>query len=212
MSVVRSRIIPSRYTSALRVGVLWTLLAATLSVAAAAGSSPLADPLPTANVRPMSDVAPVCVGDIVDVDIHAEKVIALEGFRYRLEFDPGQLEAVDANLGQPGWQIRPGSLLKDRTSYLSNASVDQVSGVITHTYSIISGLPVYGTGSIARLPFRVKRAGTTSLEFDSTFPNTLVARVPGEPKGEQPANWLSGQLVALNCQRVYVPVLLKEAH
>lgn len=213
MSVVRSRTSSRRYPPALPLGILCALLAATLvSGVAAAGPAPQADPLPTANVRPMLDVALVCVGDVIDVGIHAEKVIALEGFRYRLEFDPTQLEAVDANPDQPGWQIAPGGLLEDRTSYLSNVSVDQVTGVITHTYSIVSGLPVYGTGSIARIAFRAKRSGSAIISFDPTFANALVARVPGEPKGEQPANWNSGEIYASDCLRVYLPVVLKEAH
>jgi LysM repeat protein len=119
-------------------------------------------------VRVVPTSSSVHVGDIVLVEVQVQNVNDLFGPELHISFDPNVLEVLDANAGQAGVQIGHGDFLSPDVE-----AVNDVSGGTIH-YAI-SQLPpnqgVNGSGTLARITFKGKAEGTSSV----TLQNVILA-------------------------------------
>ena len=106
----------------------------------------------------------VAVGATTTVDIKIENAEGLYGAGVHLTFNPSLLEVVDAEPGVSGVQIQAGTFLSP--DFVGEHAVDQAAGKID--FAIAQAPPheaVSGSGVLARVTFKGKVAGTSSINF-----------------------------------------------
>jgi LysM repeat protein len=124
----------------------------------------------------------VAVGATTTVDIRVENVTGLYGAEVHLTFDPAVVEVVDANAGEDGVQIQPGTLLSP--DFTAENAVDHVNGRIDFAIAQMAPHePVSGSGVLATITLRGKAAGTSALSFSTTLPTlpVILSDRDGEP-------------------------------
>jgi len=92
---------------------------------------------------------------------------------YYLNYDPSLLEVQDADSGQAGVQINPGSLFSNTVSN----SVDTTNGKIDFSQTSSGGNYFNGTGTVANITFKVLSQGTANITFDFTLGTTTDTNV-----------------------------------
>jgi hypothetical protein len=104
------------------------------------------------------------VGEQFTVDIRLDNIQTLYGAQVDLSFDPNILEVVDAYDFLPGLQIEDGDfLIPDVT--IRNGANNQ-AGTIQYAISRQGAKPgVSGSGTLARITFRGRGDGSSSLNF-----------------------------------------------
>lgn len=115
----------------------------------------------------------VNVGATTVVEVRVENVQNLFGAEVRISFDATKLEVVDADASQTGVQIEPGPFPPGNKTIPPSGNVaDNTNGTITYAFSLLAtgGTPTPGSGSgtLMRITFRGKAAGTSPLTFTST--------------------------------------------
>ncbi len=108
------------------------------------------------------------------VDVLVGEAPLIYGADVRVRFDPGALEVVDADRGSSGVQIEPGSFLDPRRSFSLLHAVDNQAGSVSFASTLVNPAPaVQGAGTLARLTFRAKRAGSTTVAIEKGELGTL---------------------------------------
>jgi len=90
-----------------------------------------------------------------------------------LNYDPSLLEVQDADTGQAGIQISPGTLYSNTPLN----SVDSVNGLIDFSQTTAGGSTYNGSGVLATITFKVLSQGTANVTFDFTSGETTDTNV-----------------------------------
>ena len=103
-------------------------------------------------------------GESVTLQIVVADVQGLYGLDVRLDFDPAQVEVLDADPEKEGVQIQPGDFLFP--DFVARNQADNQAGTIWFAITQLNPHEaVSGTGAVASITFRGKAAGTSSLSF-----------------------------------------------
>ncbi len=106
-------------------------------------------------------------GDTLTVEVIADNVTNLYGLELHLKYDPVMLAVQDAKNDQAGVQIEPGTLLPVSKGFVVMNQADDSQGAITYALTLLNPAPaVTGSGSIARITFKVLQNRPTSLNFE----------------------------------------------
>lgn len=108
--------------------------------------------------------------DTLVVDVMAENVTDLYGLELHLKYDPAILAAQDTKADQTGVQIEPGALLPVAQGFVVTNQANQSEGTITYALTLLNPAPaVSGSGSIARLTFKVLNNTPSTLSVDKAI-------------------------------------------
>lgn len=103
-------------------------------------------------------------GRTVQVQIMVNDVVNLYGADVRLSFDPVMLEVVD-DLPDPGINIQPVNTFLTNTWVVKN-EVDNAAGTVWYAVTQLNpATSKSGSGALATIHFKVKKAGTSALSF-----------------------------------------------
>lgn len=76
------------------------------------------------------------------------------------------LEVVDADKKQPGVQIEPGKFIDSNQSFILQHQVNNIAGTIDYALTLVNPAPpVKGNGALAKITFRAKAEGQTTLSI-----------------------------------------------
>jgi hypothetical protein len=120
---------------------------------------------PSATLRIMPQAVKIRVGEQVTVDLTIEKVSELYGAQIHLKFDPSVIKVIDADPGQEGVQIEPGTL--PIPDFVVLNAVDNQAGTIDYASTQLPpNKPGEGDGVIASVTFQAKKAAVSDIQFD----------------------------------------------
>jgi hypothetical protein len=105
-----------------------------------------------------SGVAP---GEILELDIHIDEAVELTGFELALAFDDSMLRFEDAELGE--------FLSSTGRSLVPLGPIAEGSGLRIGAAALPGKPAPSGSGSLARLRFRVLAAGSSSVQFSEAM-------------------------------------------
>jgi hypothetical protein len=163
-----------------RMAVSVTLIAVTLAMVASAGRALGTQVL----VVPASSV--VSPGEMVTIKIEVRDVVDLYGVDIGLTFDPANLEVQDAD-GDPGngVQIADGSFLDPAQGYPVENTADNTTGEVRYVLTLMAPAPpASGSGVLARITFRARSPGSSTLDFTSVLLVSYSAEaIPVVPSG-----------------------------
>jgi len=115
---------------------------------------------------------------IAITDILVQDVTNLYGAEVHLSFNPAVVEVVDSSPGRLGVQIQPGNLLSDFTYLIVQNRADNAAGTIDYgQYQYAPAPPVDGSGVLARITWRARANGLSTIQFAST----LLVKPDGQP-------------------------------
>ncbi|MFN8422992.1 MAG: hypothetical protein U0470_06235, partial [Anaerolineae bacterium] len=120
------------------------------------------------------------MGGLVDLEVRAHDLVNVYGMQSVFAFDPDVLQIVDVNPDVPGVQIAQGDLPDPDRAFFAENRVDQQSGQIFFTWTLLSGAPVNGSGVVARIRVRGRGPGSSPLAFSELMvsdPSALPLRV-----------------------------------
>jgi hypothetical protein len=140
----------------------WTLIAASL-IAVTGFTWQVAQPQTVLQVDPQE--LRINVGEEATVDLAIQQVSELYGIEVHLTFDPNVLQIVDADAGQEGVQIEPGTL--PVPDFVVQNIADNQQGTIDYASTQLPpNEPGEGDGVIARIRIKAARPGTSQLQLD----------------------------------------------
>lgn len=167
---------------------VWTRLAVLSLIGAALGIAAPAS-LSFASVSQQGGGATVSISppdetigcdETITLDVRLNNVQGLYGIDFRISYDPSIVEVVDANNGQPGVQIEPGTFpnVGGGAGLIQVNNVDTGSGVISYAATLINPSPPEpGTSGVAaQITFRGLSGGTTDIAFVSVMLSDQPAR------------------------------------
>lgn len=133
-----------------------------LVLALAVGGPILGQDMPVVQVVPASTT--VAVGQTVEILVNIESVSQLYSIELGLLFDANLLEVVDADPGMDGVQIAAGDFF--------NAGYEPFNGVVggrvEYVFTQINpSPPADGSGTLVKITFRGKAAGTSALTLET---------------------------------------------
>lgn len=146
--------------------VVGSLIAALLVAPGGAGSASAAGNAAMV-LRPSA--SEVAVGGEIVVQVDVQDVQSLYGFEAHLSFDPALLEVVDAAPAENGTQVELlNSFLKPQ--FVAQNQADNSSGTIDLAFTQLAPTaPASGSGTIARITFRGKAAGSAAVRVLSVI-------------------------------------------
>jgi len=107
-------------------------------------------------------------GQPVVVDIIAEGVSNLYGAELHLSFDPALVRLEDADPGQDGVQLTPGTLLSPDQGFVVANRADNQAGTAVFAVTLVNPAPpVDGNGVVARVAFVPLQPGALRLELEN---------------------------------------------
>jgi hypothetical protein len=127
-------------------------------------------------VVPASSV--VAPGEMVTIEVQVRDVVELYAMDIGLTFDPARLEVQDAD-GDPtnGVQIEPGDFLDPAQGFLVTRNADNITGEARYVLTLMApAQPKSGSGVLARITFRARSPGSSTLEL-----NALLVSFDSEP-------------------------------
>ena len=113
--------------------------------------------------------ASLALGGTLSLELRALDVTDLYGVEAHLAFDPAVLEVVDADAAAPGVQVElVGSFI--RPDFVAQNAADNSRGTIDIAFVQVNtedkpAVPATGSGTLARIEFRAKAAGTSAISF-----------------------------------------------
>ncbi len=138
--------------------LLFTLALSALSVSAQAESG--------GRLRPAASDSNLVVGREVTVDVLVEDAPLIYGVDVQVAFDPNLLEVVDADESQDGVQFEPGDFLDPEQSFVLQNHASNETGTIDYALALFNPAPpVQGDGLLARITFRAKATGQTTISI-----------------------------------------------
>jgi hypothetical protein len=148
---------------------------------ATAVPSPTSPSEQTALVLVHPSSAFVAVNGSLTLDIRIEHVVDLYAFDVEIAFDPARVEVVDAD-GNPenGVQLTFGEFLDVAQGFSIINSADNATGRAQALLSLMfPAQPVSGSGRLARITFRGKSPGVSSVRLSAvTLSNHRVQSIP----------------------------------
>ena len=109
----------------------------------------------------------VVAGQPVTVDVMAEGVTNLYGAEIHLRFDPAMVRLEDADPGQDGVQLTPGSLLQPAQGFVVANRADNQAGTAVFAVTLVNPAPpVEGSGVVARVTFVPLQPGALRFDLD----------------------------------------------
>ncbi len=153
-----------------------------LILALAVGGPISGQNMPVVQVVPMNTT--VAVGQTVDILVNIENVSQLYGVEMAVLFDANVIEVVDADSSKDGVQIAVGGLFNP--GFEDSNKV--IGGRVEYIFAQLNpSPPVDGSGTLIKITFRGKAAGTSAL--------TLETMLLSDPNGQRiPATLQSGSL------------------
>lgn len=143
--------------------IQWCTLVAMSLMAATGFTWGIVQPQTTLQVDPQA--LQIRVGEEATIDLAIEQAFELYGIEVHLTFDPGLLQVVDADAGQEGIQIEPGTLpIPDFV--VQNAANNQAGTIDYASTQLPPNKPSEGSGLIARIRLKALKPGTSQLRFD----------------------------------------------
>ncbi len=124
-----------------------------------------------------STVAP---GEVVAIEIQVRDVVDLYGVDVTLTFDAARLEVEDAD-GDPGngVQIEPGDFLDPAQGYLVTNEADNATGQVRYVFALMApAAPASGSGVLARITFRARSPGSSTLDVNALLVNFDAQSIP----------------------------------
>jgi len=108
---------------------------------------------------------------MVSVSIQVEDVTNLFGLDLAVTFDVARLEALDGDgNAENGVQFIPGDLLDVSQGFAVRDVVDNVTGKARYVFALAApAAPVSGSGTLVRLVFRTRGAGSGPIKLDSVM-------------------------------------------
>ncbi len=138
--------------------LLFTLALSVLSVSAQAESG--------GRLRPAVNDSSLVVGQEVTVDVLVEDAPLIYGVDVWVTFDPNLLEVVDADESQDGVQFESGDFLDPEQSFVLQNHASNETGTIDYALALFNPAPpVQGDGLLARITFRAKAEGQTTISI-----------------------------------------------
>jgi hypothetical protein len=124
-----------------------------------------AEPLSPGRISIKTGVRSIRAGDKFTVDVSAETP-TIYGAEWRMHFNPDLLEVVDADATEVGIQAMPGSFLPATQGAVLRNQADNTEGTVVYALTLLRpAAPVHGTGALATLTFRGRRAGAATIEL-----------------------------------------------
>lgn len=115
---------------------------------------------------------------IATTDILVQDVTNLYGAEVHLIFNPAVVEVVDSSPSRLGIQVQPGNLLSDFTYLIVQNRADNVAGTIDYgQYQYAPAPPVDGSGVLARITWRARANGLSTIQFASV----ALVKPDGQP-------------------------------
>lgn len=136
-----------------------------------AAASPVASPPAEAAaaqaeavIRFEPSVVQVGTGNSQVIELRIENVANMAGAEIQVQFNPAVLQVQDADPGQDGAQIEPGSF--PAPDFVASNVVSNTVGLLQYAaVQIPPTQPVSGSGLLARITFQTLAAGTSDLIF-----------------------------------------------
>ncbi|MCL4296489.1 MAG: LysM peptidoglycan-binding domain-containing protein [Anaerolineae bacterium] len=136
-----------------------------------AAASPVASPPAEAAaaqaeavIRFEPSVVQVGTGNSQVIELRIENVANMAGAEIQVQFNPAVLQVQDADPGQDGTQIEPGSF--PAPDFVASNVVSNTVGLLQYAaVQIPPTQPVSGSGLLARITFQTLAAGTSDLIF-----------------------------------------------
>jgi hypothetical protein len=113
--------------------------------------------------------AALAMGGTLVLELRVLEVTDLYGVEAHLSFDPAVLEVIDADAAAPGVQVElVGSFI--RPDFVAQNLADNSKGTIDIAFVQVNAqnkpaVPATGSGTLARIEFRAKAAGTSAISF-----------------------------------------------
>jgi len=107
-------------------------------------------------------ISTLSISDTVTVEVRLEQVTDTRSIQLELNFDPTEVEVVDADGGRAGIQIEPGSCPQSDIVLINEA--DNSTGVIRYLASSTFS-SCYGDGVVAKITFRALKGGMSPVSF-----------------------------------------------
>jgi len=107
------------------------------------------------------------VGDATTVEIQIDNATNLTAADVQLQFNPGVLQAQDADPGSEGIQLQPGTF--PPSDFVATNIITNTTGLIHYTvFQLPPAEPVSGSGLLARVTFQAVAPGSSELAFLTT--------------------------------------------
>jgi hypothetical protein len=145
----------------LRLGLsgLWSLIGVSLLMLSGFTSS-AAQPQTVVKITPQT--LKLRVGERAIVDLEIEQVAELFGAEVHLTFDPEVLEVIDADTAKDGIQIEAGTM--PAPDFVVQNAADNQMGTVDYALTQLKpSEPRSGSGLLARVTFRGKRAASSQI-------------------------------------------------
>ena len=91
----------------------------------------------------------------------------LQGFAFKLRFNPAIVQVVDADPGQDGTQIKLGSAFSGGQNFIAVNTVDQNTGLIDFAAVMIGGQSVNGEAVLAQIEWTPRQSGNSALRLEN---------------------------------------------
>lgn len=102
-------------------------------------------------------------------EIRVSDVSNLYGVQFHIAFDPNVVQAVDADPGKPGVQMRIGSLFSGKNHYVARNNVDNASGVAEFVVTLVApATSINGSGALGAITWQGRNAGQSLVTLSST--------------------------------------------
>ncbi|MEE4356318.1 MAG: cohesin domain-containing protein [Desulfococcaceae bacterium] len=114
-----------------------------------------------------SEKSEMSIGETLSVDVNIKDAPLFYGADIRLKFDPEYLELLDGDEKKSGLQISPGQFPDPSKSFFLQNQADSKSGTVSYAMSLLNPAPsAEGTGTLAAIAFRAKKAGETDIRIE----------------------------------------------
>ena len=116
------------------------------------------------------------IGQEVTVEVWIEDTPAMYGAENHLSFDPEILAVVDADTIKSGINVHSGSFLDPKQAFELQNQADNEAGTIDYAVTLLNPAPpVEGSGLFFNVTFRVKAAGSTTIQVNKSLFGTRDA-------------------------------------
>ena len=121
---------------------------------------------PAAFVRIQDAQFTACANNLT-TDLTVSGANNLQGFAFKLRFNPAILQVVDADPGQDGTQIKLGSAFSGGQNFIAVNTVDQNTGLIDFAAVMIGSQSVNGEAVLAQIEWTPRQSGNSALRLEN---------------------------------------------
>ena len=172
-----------------------------LGVRAAPTSSALQQDViePTVQVSLDPAYSRIDVGDLITLTVRSGDLDQLYGFQWKLRFNPGVLQVVDADTATAGVQIISSDVFVGKTNLEVSNTADNTTGEIIYGQMLyLEAHGVDGEAVLGQVVFRAIAEGVSALRFGTGAGQSRIMclRDSGgtQTPVEVPTSWLRGRI------------------